>query len=45
MGFRDVGEGVSHPMLAAALQGRGKHAADGSLQPLMGVGDDQLGAT
>lgn len=41
---RHVGEGIAHPVHAATLPGGGEDAADGGLQPLMGVGDDQLDA-
>src|ERR1700720_915169 len=45
LGLGDIGEGIAHPMHAAALPGAAEHPADRRFQPLMGVGDDQLDAS
>ena len=39
-----MGEGVAHEVHAAALPGGAEHPGDRRLQPLVGVGDDQLDA-
>src|SRR6266571_3083804 len=45
LGLGDIGEGIAHPMHAAALPTGGKDPPDRCFQPFMGVGDDQLHAT
>jgi len=45
LGFGDIGEGVAHPMHAAALPAGAKHPPDCCFERFMGVGDDQLHAT
>ena len=42
LGFGDIGQGIAHPMHAAALPGSAKHLADPRFEPFMSVGDDSL---
>src|SRR6202047_1498814 len=42
LGLGDIGEGIAHPMHAAALPGGAEHPADRRFQPLMGIRDHQL---
>ena len=42
LGLADMGQGVAHPVNAASLPGRANDPADGGLEALVGVGDDQL---
>jgi hypothetical protein len=44
LGLGDIGEGIAHPMHAAALPAGAKHPADRRFEPLMSVGDHQLDA-
>lgn len=42
LGLADMGQGVAHPVHAAALPGGAESAGDRGLQPRMGIGDDEL---
>lgn len=37
-------QGIAHEVNAAPLPGGGEHLGNGGLDPLMGIGDDQLDA-